>query len=58
VEHRHQWQVEGVFDAVRGDARKPIVGVQRIDIALGPQVVDHEVGELVDGRQQFLFGQR
>ena len=58
VEHRHQRQVERVLDAVRGDTRQPIVRVQRVDIAVGSQVVDHEVGELVDRRQQLFLRQR
>ena len=35
VEGRHQRQVELVLEAVAGDARQPVVGVEGVDVADG-----------------------
>ena len=56
VERRHQRQVELVLEAVPGDARQPVVGVQGVDAAAGPDVGEHAVGELVDQLGERLLG--
>ena len=58
VEGRHQRQVELVLEPVAGDARQPVVGVDRVDVAVGRRVGEHAVGELVDDLGQLLLGQR
>ena len=48
VEGRHQRQVELVLQAVAGDARQPVVGVEGVDVAQLLEVLAHAVGEVVD----------
>ena len=46
-----------MLEPVAGDARQPVVGVERVDVADGQQVGAHAVGELVDDVGQLLLGE-
>ena len=46
-----------MLQAVPGDARQPVVGVERVDVAERPQVGADPVGERVDDIRQLLLGE-
>ena len=48
VERRHERDVEDVLDAVGDDAAEPVVGMDDVGAAVGLEMGEHTVGELVE----------
>ena len=60
VERRHQRQVQLVLEAMPGDAREPVVGMEGVGgvgATVGGEPRQHTVGELVDDLGEGLLGQ-
>ena len=57
VERRDERDVEDVLEAVGDDAAEPVVGVHDVGAAVGREVLEHAVGELVEDVGERLLRQ-
>ena len=57
VERRDERDVEDVLEAVGDDAAEPVVGMNDVGAAVGLQVLEHPVGELVEDVGERLLGE-